>query len=359
MWVRQTILRVALIAVTMASVMPAARSAEASEKILHSLQQAKILDNKESVLVLILSDEVLLSISSDAPISPDAFKHAAVETGKIVYLEPALKSKKLRLVVTSPGTSAASEITMNDGQGVDSITIVPAERSWVSPNPVLVGTTHGVVNAAGANFRSDRTKLATRLQALEKKGVGVKLYNAELLKADESFNQADFVKANETLSKLAKLVDEQETRLKTAAAPPTNAFQSAHAALTGSSPVVGLGNRSSAAEYAARMGVKGNLGDFSGSSDAYYDEVARQMLARELGDLAPIEGAFRLERFRLAKKIQELKNQGTRVDSYRIFYRKIEDLAASKDPRKIAELRDNIQYLQKQLGLSQLQGGSH
>ncbi len=358
MWVRQTILRVALIAVTMASVMPEARSAEASEKILRSLQQAKIFDNKESVLVLILSDEVLLSIGSDAPISPDAFKHAAVETGKIVYLEPALKSKKLRLVVTASGTSVASEITMNDGQGVDSIAIVPAERSW-SPSAVLIGTIHGVENAAGSNFRSDRTRLVTRLQALEKKGVGVKLYNAELLKADESFNQSDFVKANETLSKLAKLIDEQETRLKTAAAPPTNALQLAHAALTGNGPVVGLGNRSSAAEYAARMGVKGSLGDFSGSSDAYYDEVARQMLARELGDLAPIEGAFRLERFRLAKKIQELKNQGAQVDSYRIFYRKIEDLAASKDPRKIAELRDNIQYLQKQLGLSQLQGGSH
>jgi len=83
------------------------------------------------------------------------------------------------------------------------------------------------------------------------------------------------------------------------------------------------------------------------------------MLAHELGDLAPIEGAFRLERFRLAKKIQELKSQGVKVDNYRIYFRKIEDLAASKDPRKISELRDSIQYLQKQLGLGQLEGGTH
>ncbi len=359
MWHRHTILRAGLIALSFASLMPAARSSEASEKIMHSLQQSKIFDSKDSALLLILSDETLLSIASEGAISAEALKHAAVESSRLVYQDPTLKTKKFRLVVSSRGSSGSSEITMIDGQGADSLTIVPAERSWITPSPILIGTTTGVANASASTFRSDRTKLATRLQALEKKGVGVKLYSAELLKADESFNQSDLVKANETLAKLAKLIDEQEARFKTAAAPSTSAPQSAHLAVSGSTPVVGMGNRSSAAEYASRMGVKGTLGSFSGSSDAYYDEVARQMLSRELGDLAPIEGAFRLERFRLAKKIQEMQTQGARVDSYRMFYRKIEDLAASKDPRKIAELRDNIQYLQKQLGLSQLQGGSH
>jgi hypothetical protein len=103
------------------------------------------------------------------------------------------------------------------------------------------------------------------------------------------------------------------------------------------------------------------LANFSGTSDQYYDEIARTMLQHELGDLAPCEGPFRMNRFRIAKKIQDLRNHGTPVESYIAGFRRIEEMAAAanKDPRQVASVADNVRYMEQSLGLSELQGGSH
>jgi hypothetical protein len=112
---------------------------------------------------------------------------------------------------------------------------------------------------------------------------------------------------------------------------------------------------------ASESQIKDALGSFNGTSDEYYDEIAKTMLQHELGDLAPCEGPFRMERFRIAKKIQELRNGGKSVDGLVQGFHKLEEMAAegNKDPRQVPALADNVRYMEKNLGLSALQGGSH
>ncbi|MBX9693237.1 MAG: hypothetical protein K2Z81_12690, partial [Cyanobacteria bacterium] len=104
-------------------------------------------------------------------------------------------------------------------------------------------------------------------------------------------------------------------------------------------------------------GNSSGYSNFNGSADDYVSLVAKDVIARELGGLGiPVKGPFMVERFRNLQRINELKQQGRKIDGFLGYHRTTEDiaLAASRDTGRLAELSQRISYLRQQLGLAPL-----
>jgi len=177
-----------------------------------------------------------------------------------------------------------------------------------------------------------RKKVAARIVNIQSMGGSIQQFQAGLAKADALYKQEDLKGALAGLVTLQDTVSEQEKRLS-----------AAHASATASTTGEGPGAISSEPLPGKNM-----------SKDDYYNRMVQNMLFKELGTDAPADGPFQLERFRTAKYIHELESQGKDVQGARYLYKQIDDLVASHDNRKVSEIVDKLNYLQKQLGLPPL-----
>lgn len=212
-----------------------------------------------------------------------------------------------------------------------------------------------------------------KLERLKSLGGGIKPFVARL---DEIAKSADVDKAADDLTALDESVQEQinavsSLRNKPHAAPSLQGHGQSLQTYSGGDSEGGLPAaiqkpipqaKKPTAPALTPIAPPAIKATYQGSVDGYYDMLVGEVLGKELGGLGfPCKGPFRLERFRLLQRIQEIRTSGTNVDGYLAYYHKIEEAAgrARKDQTRLPELSGNVAYLQQQLGLSTLTGSLH
>jgi hypothetical protein len=341
---------------------PEAAIAQTAAALADKLHASGAVSADVAVNVLTLPDETIVIIES-ASVDEQSMRKMASDIARAANEDPVARTRALKIVCLDQSHKAKSLTLTADQLGAtgaaDRATVLSGEQA-VSAKGVAPAATLGV---GSGDYQAKRKKLVERIKWLESKGVGVKPFFDQLSQIDGLYSHGDSTTASAATARLVSTVSEHEQIIK------QKALTASRSAATAAPPQMSSAKQAAMEHMLAEMRAKGAsqkqindaLADFQGTSDAYYDEVARTMLQHELGDLAPCEGPFRMERFRIAKKIQELRNGGVSTASFVSYYRKLEDEAgeAQKDPRRLAEMADNIRYMDKQLGLSELQGSSH
>lgn len=340
----------ALVASTLAMTAQAASASPAGD-IVKALKDAKVTSVDEPLEVWLLADNVIVVFPADAAGSEDALRKRAADIARaavsaavppmrqmtVAFSDKANPARLRVFVLPGDVLKSLSQSNADDSKLLAAVRMSEGERSPLQQTRVvekLSMAASGSPTAGGlSEFSGERNKLATKLQALQGKGIGIKPYSDELARIDGLYGKAETDRAWGALNRLASLVREQEYKMQ--------------------KPVSGAAISSARAQEANNV-----MAQFQGSNDAYYEQVKAAILARELGSDAPVDGPFQQERFRIAKRIQQLEGQGMRVDSYRGSYKQLEVIAATKDIRRISELKDRIRYLEQQLGLPPLQGAS-
>lgn len=212
-------------------------------------------------------------------------------------------------------------------------------------------------------YNSVSGELAAHLKQLETLGGGIGPFIARQKQIDQVFVAGDHENAVKDLVRLNQSVSDQLANLKAlravkkAPALPKVAF---------AAPVTTTGNLAvspaSMSELSKLMVVNQGVGNYSGyegDADGFAKLVAKDIIARELGNLGiPCKGPFRVERFRNLQRINELRQKGQKIDGYLDFHKRTEELAslAKNDPSRLAQLSSEVRYLEQQLGLSPLTG---
>lgn len=288
--------------------------------------------------VWLLGDEAIISTSQEASGTDEMMRKQAFKMAKSVTPADLGNVKKLTFVFVD-ASDHGKKIEFNidllkDAEPNSDLAVVPFRRT----SSASVGFVSSP-KSAPAQYQTDKNALMKRINALAAKRVGVKPYLDKLARVDDQAKRGDLYEAAAGLAYLDSVVEAQEQRFAPAQrpAPP-------RAVVASSVPA--------SADF---------LAQFAGKTDDYAEEIAWTILKRECGDLAPARGPFRMERFRIAKAIQQLASKGRNVVSFTAMYKRIDALTlqTASDRRKMNELTDQIQYLQQQLGLPPLQGTSH
>ncbi|HEY9718140.1 MAG TPA: hypothetical protein V6C69_11760 [Trichormus sp.] len=357
-WCARWLPTILVIALNLAS---EASTAQTAAGLADKLHASGAVAADAAINVLTLPDETIVIVES-ANVDEQSLRKMASDIARAANEDPVARTRALKIVgcdqfhKTKSLTLTADQLATTGA--ADRATVSSGEQA-LSAKAASPVATQGV---GSGDYPTKRKRLVERIKWLESKGVGVKPFFDQLSRIDGLYSHGDSTTASTAMAHLVSTVSEHEQIIKqkslTAARP-----------VTAAAPQMSSAKQAAMQQMLAEMKAKGAsqkqindaLADFQGTSDAYYDEIARTMLQHELGDLAPCEGPFRMERFRIAKKIQELRNSGAKTAGFVSYYRKLEDEAAEaqKDPRRLAEMADNIRYMNKQLGLSELQGGSH
>lgn len=248
------------------------------------------------------------------------------------------------------------------------LTIVP-QAGFASEESATAGTVE--ITPVEVEFKHVSAELANNLKQLESLGGGIAPFVARQAEIDKAFNGGDHEQSTKDMTRLNRSVKDQLTDIKALrAAKPVKkpiATPAVAAQPASSSNALNLSPETMSAlskfiePKQADLSQKNvtSYAGFNGDADGFAKMVAKDIIARELGNLGiPCNGPFRLERFRNLHRINELKQKGVRIDSYLDHYRRTEDLAAAakKDPSRIAQLSGDVRFLEQQLGLSALTG---
>jgi hypothetical protein len=212
-------------------------------------------------------------------------------------------------------------------------------------------------------YNSVSGELAAHLKQLETLGGGIAPFVTRQKQIDQVFVAGDHENAVKDLVRLNQSVSDQLANLKAlravkkTPAQPKVAF-AAPVTSTGSLAVSPASMSELNKLMIVNQGV-GNYSSYEGDADGFAKMVAKDIIARELGNLGiPCKGPFRVERFRNLQRINELRQKGQRIDGYLDFHKRTEELAslAKNDPSRLAQLSSEVRYLEQQLGLSPLTG---
>ncbi len=320
------------------------------------IRDAKVLPPGGQCEVIDLPDQLLVLIRTDANFSADALKTLALKLAQV--MAPVVTGK--RTVITFADGSAAGHLTAvtvsaDQIRGLHEKTSnveASALDAVLADSAIIRGAaTAPSTNAEMSNLQMERNKLTTHIEQLRAKRVGVKPFVDEIARADEQLKEGNVTQAKAILDHLNGAIEDYEQQAK-------EARISGHAATYVSQQPPSRPRPNLPAMTARGGGAlfgtaadRASAASLPAGSDGYYDEIANQILKRQVGDLAPIDGPMRLERYTIAKRITTLRQSGADVNNYITAFRKIEEIAGSKDPQKVLLLRDEIQYLNKQLGI--------
>jgi soluble cytochrome b562 len=347
--------------ISLAGVISLPGEASNCSDIVVRIRDAKVLPAGAHCELVDLPDELIVLVHMDGNYSSETLKALALRMA--AAMAPATTSKRT-IITFSEGSSGGriTAVTVSAEQvknlhekansvEASALDAVQAEMAFMGASSGQVGGVSSA-NSAMSNLQMERNKLTTQIEQLRARRVGVKPFTDEIARADEQLKEGNVTQAKATLDHLSGAIDEYEQQAKVA-------HMSGHATATGPAPSM----RPSGNNMAAMMGAAGGgalfgtaadkaaASNLPAGTDAYYDEIASQILKRQVGDLAPVDGAMRLERYTIAKRITTLRQSGANVNNYISAFRKIEEIAGTKDPQKILLLRDEIQYLNKQLGI--------
>lgn len=207
-------------------------------------------------------------------------------------------------------------------------------------------------------------ELASHLKQLEALGGGIAPFVTRQKQIDEVFTAGDHENAVKDLVRLNQGVTDQLANLKALRTAKKAPVQPKVAVAV---PAVASGalavSPASLSDLSRLMVINqsgtGNYSNYEGDADGFAKMVAKDIIARELGNLGiPCKGPFRVERFRNLQRINELRQKGQRIEGYLDFHKRTEELAAiaKNDPSRLGQLSSEVRYLEQQLGLSPLTG---
>lgn len=267
----------------------------------------------------------------------------------------ALKYLFLAFVLSSTGVSAVSA----------------ADDSATTPKLTQASEAgHVELTENELSYKNIHQEVVDAMDKLEQSGGGMKPLRNYLAQIDNAFEAGDQEGALKKLHSLKEGVDRQLANVKDikerklqaqkAESEPMQSLEQAvrTAALPQKEPARVLVN----ALQEAQSRVNSNssaASNFRGSANDYLKLVVKDIVARELGTISlPVNGPFRLERFRIAQRISELQKGGQDISNYLAYYNKTEEIAraAKQSPGRIGELSGNVQYLSQQLQLPPLSG---
>jgi hypothetical protein len=224
-----------------------------------------------------------------------------------------------------------------------------------------------------------RIQLADRIETLKKKGVGVEPYLKVMQDYETDIRQGADQAAREKLASLSDSIDSQEKQLASrgtvrlrssisqvvsvvpAPSAPHPTANAAHPVAQAPAPAAPAQSKQPDQPEDAYTLMKKYLGmssinDLGGQEKTAADRLYLIIAAKSLGaDCPDIDGPFLMERVRIALRIQELEHQRVQSYSYRDYNRdKIEALVRARNPRYMRQIAENIQYLERQIGVKEL-----
>lgn len=267
----------------------------------------------------------------------------------------ALKYLSLALILSTTGVSAVSA----------------ADNSAITPQLTQASEAgHVELSEDELSYKSIHQEVMEAMDKLEESGGGMKPLRNYLAQIDNAFEAGDQEGALKKLNSLKEGVDRQlanvkdikarKLQAKKAESEPMQSLEQAvrTAALPQKEPARVLVNALQEAQSRVNSNPS-SATNFRGSANDYLKMVVKDIVARELGTIAlPVNGPFRLERFRIAQRISELQKGGQDITNYLAYYNKTEEIAraAKHNPGRIGELSGNVQYLSQQLQLPPLSG---
>ena len=328
-------------------------AAPSISEIAKHLSEARILPGTKSFQVFDLPEEVIITITLDSTFTDEDLNILSTKiaqsmlpdqaTGKqtVLVFDNSQMPSKVRAVLLS-GEQVKAALDKGNPLDPNSLVVWPGEVSVTkSSQPNVVD-----VNAAVSEFQMLKNRVTSRIQALKGKGVGVKLFLDEVARADDFAKRSDWTEATAVLDHLNSSIDSYEKQYKQQQLTLKTGLQKSdslvHATNPGSKLPVGKPSPSQPPDFGQPKYPVG--------TDPEEKEIIKLMWSR-VGDLAPYDGPFRLERFQLAQRIVTLRQAGTNVDNYLNLYRRLEDIVKENDPRKVRDISGEIEYLQKQLGI--------
>ncbi|HEY9790880.1 MAG TPA: hypothetical protein V6D22_10805 [Candidatus Obscuribacterales bacterium] len=304
------------------------------------------------------------------------YEGSAVDRVKSICIE------RTQWLATKDSPNAASQLEIIEGERAvgdfKPTTVAAAMPSSNNPYENLPPPDEVVVlpavSHAPPEVANQRAKIIERLELLQKKGVGVHPYMAILNESEENFKKGNMEAGKECLAKLDQDLKDQEKQLSSrstvklkSGVSQSVAFQTlppppslvpgatAPAAAGAASPNLKAGTPTSDELFRTFLGNH-SVTELKGSETNVATTLATQLLKSTLGEDCPNDGPFLFERIRVATRIHELFVKKVDVSSYRMFNReRIESLIQTKDPRSLRIIADNIKYLERQLGLEQLE----
>jgi hypothetical protein len=356
---------VALIAVAFGLGSHAFAAQNGAFDLLSSIKDTKV-TGQDQIQVSNLRSLILVNDSFEGSLSEDMLRRRASQIGKAVALRLKDDIKPLTILFSDKANNTR-EISFDaeqlrafaagDESFVASVALNAAEQAMTqapaaaSPAPAgYVAFTVSSIKATQNQFQTERARVAGRIDVLKAKGVGVNPFVDELSKIDDQYKRADVAGATNALTRLDDSISQQE-----------KARQDAQVALASrpAPSVQMVAPKGAPARSIEAARPNESIANFNGNVDDFVDKMVTQIVSKELGQYVPHKGPFMVERFRIAKRIHELEDQRMNVSGYANLYKKMEDIVASRDARRLPELSMNVQYLQQQLGLAQLQGKLH
>ncbi|HEY9793282.1 MAG TPA: hypothetical protein V6D22_22970 [Candidatus Obscuribacterales bacterium] len=230
-------------------------------------------------------------------------------------------------------------------------------------------------STGGQSLDKDRTDFAERIDTLKRKGVGVEPYLKALQDWQSDVQQGAQESAREKMVRLTESVETQEkslasrgsVRLKSTISQ-TVSLQPSRQNVVATMPVVHAQPKAvrdtdtqpqkldDAYTIMQKYLGMSSINELHGSEQAVGDQLPLILAAKFLGpDCPDVDGPFLVERVRIALRIQELEHQRVQSSSYREYNQdKIEALVRTRNPRYAHQIADNIQYLERQIGVKEL-----
>ncbi len=270
---------------------------------------------------------------------------AGIKRVKVTFYDATNTNKYRQVVVREGDVKAFASRELTPDELLGSIEITSGEVSSTAAtlkNKSYQDITQspGVVEGP---YKGERIQLLGRIDALKERGVGVQPFVTQFLHVEDLARNGDAGSVAQSISFLSSKLDAQEQAYNEAhqqryAAPQAyTGYSRGSEAPSYSSPYQG-------SSPAGGPGWRGGPGAPPGPGGPGMFERMRQ----ELGDLAPAPGPSPLRRYRIARKIMDMRDEGKIVDPYMRLFREIEDLAAGND---VNRLDMKLQYAEHELGL--------
>jgi hypothetical protein len=378
-----------------------AQAIQTPTQILQSLQNQAPAGLSGHATVLYAGTEIIATISVSQATSDSDLKKFAAELSARILGDPSSHVDRLTVVYEGSAVDRVKSISLDRTQWLaakdkpdppSQLEIIEGERATgdfkpaatavataASTNPYenLPPPEEVIISPAASHappeVADQRAKIVSRLELLQKKGVGVHAYLAILNQSEENFKKGNMEAGKECLAKLDQDLKDQEKQLSTRSTvrlksgvsqsvafqslppPPSIAPGQPAGAAGPGAPNLKAGTPTSDDLWKTFMGNH-SVTELKGSETSVATNLATTLLKSTLGDDCPNDGPFLFERIRVATRIHELFVKRVDVSSYRMYNRdRIESLIQTKDPRALRMIADNIKYLERQLGLEQLE----
>lgn len=258
---------------------------------------------------------------------------AEVDLVKIIYYDSSNVKKYRQVTVRSGDVKAFGSGQISQDTLLADIELI---RNMANPITRFAGQPYKSIahspEVLPGVYHGERVQLLGQIQSLQERGVGVAQFMAKFFEIEDKVRQGDEGGVIQGLRYLTEKVNEQTDQY--------NRIQEQRRAQQARAPFAG------GPFPGGPPGPRGP-GPAGGGQPFSQAEKARM----ELGDLAPADGPKWHRRYRVARRIADLRDSGQNVEAYLRLRREIEDLAATHN---LSALKAKLRWAEHMLGLPSL-----